>query len=205
METYQIAQVVGLYGAVAASLIISVRASRQAKALQEKQFKKEEEARQREQRQMLLNEIMEWALDLTSCNDTEPVKEILKVSDYIRTDSAWMNYLLADILDTKIAFAQRSAMTLYITKIAPRLASERLSKCVEEVGDYLEAHISSIEEWGKTVPSAENAAKFDMGAYIEGGSKAVESVRQLGRSIGYVIEEVARLKTLEVTLGKPNP
>jgi hypothetical protein len=66
MTIGEIGQIVGLSTAVIVSLILGVKALRQTKELQDRQLKHSEEARQREYKQRMLDEIIAWAVDVSN-------------------------------------------------------------------------------------------------------------------------------------------
>jgi hypothetical protein len=72
MTIGEIGQIVGLSTAVIVSLILGVKALRQTKELQDRQLKHSEEARQREYKQRMLDEIIAWAVDVSNSYAVRP-------------------------------------------------------------------------------------------------------------------------------------
>jgi hypothetical protein len=66
MTAGELGQIIGLSGAIVASLILGVKALQQTRNLQEKQLKHSEEAQQREYKQRILDEIIAWAVDVSN-------------------------------------------------------------------------------------------------------------------------------------------
>jgi hypothetical protein len=66
MTAGELGQIIGLSTAIVVSLILGVRALRQTKELQDTQLKHSEEARQREHKQRILDEIIAWAVDTSN-------------------------------------------------------------------------------------------------------------------------------------------
>jgi len=79
--------IVGIIGIVV-SLVLGVKAWLESKALQERQFKKDEEARQREYERVELNEIIGWAIDVGKHGLEEPIR-----IEHKRHDDTWVSVL----------------------------------------------------------------------------------------------------------------
>lgn len=155
-------------------------------------------SQKRERKQRLLNEIMEWALDLNKCYMTESTKQDLLNTYSVHGKENWKRYWVATIADQRNVSLQRKNMTKYIQGISSVLGSTQLVQSVKLASNCLESHISSTKEWLDKVQEA-NADIVPLSrAFIGGAKKPFETLEDLRNHLSEVLKEVARIKALEL-------
>ena len=146
----------------------------------------------RERRERLLNEIIEWAVDMTKGEllmefaDVKGIKDIRKTRLYL--------YVTMD----KLQFTFRQARTrgLYISRTVSILGKD-LQKAVEELIRNLEAHIQVLKECMDTLDSPaldSPAQERTLNAATAEARKTTESKKILDKYANKVIEEATKIK-----------
>ncbi len=146
----------------------------------------------RERRERLLNEIIEWAVDITKGEllmefaDVKGIKDIRKTRLYL--------YVTVD----KLQFTFRQARTrgLYISRIASILGTD-LQKAVGELRRNLEAHIQVLKECMDTIDSPaldSPAQERTLNAAIAAARMTTDSKKLLDKYANKVIEEATKIK-----------
>jgi hypothetical protein len=146
----------------------------------------------KERRERLLNEVTEWAVDMTKGEllmefaDVKGIKDIRKTRLYL--------YVTVD----KLQFTFRQARTrgLYISRIVSILGAD-LQKAVGELVRNLEVHIQALKECMDTVDSPaldSPAQERTLNVAIAAARKITDSKKLVDKSANKVIEEATKIK-----------
>jgi len=147
----------------------------------------------KERRERLLNEIIEWAVDMTKgellmeFEDVKSIKDIRKTRLYL--------YVTMD----KLQFTFRQARTrgLYISRIVSIFGTD-LQKAVGELMRNLEVHIQVLKECMDTLDSPaldSPAQEKTLNVAIAAARRTTNSKKLLDKSANKVIDEATRIKT----------
>ena len=142
-----------------------------------------------EKRQKLLNEIIEWAIDIT--NWRSEAKNIYKEMAGITDDKQQQVHMHAHIVEVKASFEGMGGRNQYISNIAGKF-TKVLQKAVETLITDLEAYIEFLDDWQR-VKADEIANNLDVD--YEYYTKADELALQIDESTDRVIEEAVKIKT----------
>lgn len=129
MTAGEIAQIAGLTTAVTVSLVLGVKSLRQTRDLQRRHFRHLEVVRQRELRQKMLDEIIDWSTDIIAVANSIDVPNLC-IEDLYAEDSG----IKLDYVDTHLFTATRDivARMEYIKQIIPIFGDE-LTSLLERV------------------------------------------------------------------------
>ena len=145
-----------------------------------------------EKRERLLNEIIEWAINVTNWRSES--KKIFKEMAGI-TDSKQQQVLThAHIVEVKEGFVGMGGRNQYISSIAEKF-TKVLQEAVEKLITDLEAYIEFLDDWQR-VKADEIVRNLD--AEYEYYTKADELALQIDESTNKVIEEATKIKTRDV-------
>ena len=147
MTIGEIGQIAGLSTAVVISLILGVRALRQTKELQEKQFKHEEELRLREQRQKLFDEIIDWAIDITRVGTTRTIADMSYAHLGYELHAVELMYFET----LRYEFQEVYSRSDYVAIIAIRFTEEELNKQVKAAKSCPAHAIEIYDESGEKI------------------------------------------------------
>jgi len=154
MTIGEIGQIAGLSTAVVVSLILGVKALRRTKELQEEQFKREDEMRKREHRQKLLDEIIEWAIDISKCG-----LEVELQSQFAPTTEGYLA-LRDRMVQFQNAFKVLLRKSKYIKSIV--LPSWRvLNSTIKELQKQLDSHITEFDEYIEDITNKSRLEALD--------------------------------------------
>ena len=140
MTIGEIGQIAALTTAIAISLYFGVKSLRHTKDLQEKQFKHDEEIRKREDRQKLLDEIIQWAIDISKCG-----LEVELPSKFERTPQGYLDFRnrMTQLQNVLRALLRKSK---YISAVV--LPSwQVLNIIIKELQTQLDDHVTQINEY----------------------------------------------------------
>ncbi len=147
----------------------------------------------RERRERLLNEIIEWAIDVTNWRSES--KKIFKEMAGI-TDIKQQEVLThAHIVEVKEGFVGMGGRNQYISNITDKF-TKVLQEDVEKLITDLEAYIEFLDDWQR-VKADEIAHNLD--AEYEYYTKADELALQIDESANKVIEEATKIKTRDIS------
>lgn len=177
MTIGEIGQIAGLSTAVVVSLILGVKALRQTRDLQD-----------RERRQMLLNEIVEWAIAVLQCGTPSSPKDLIDLP--VEKVRAWFHTQMIEGRNRYLAQAARAVYIIQIgssfkeTKLSEQIvtASKNLSKYIERFNALLLTSDSDDTLEGKT--KAQNSF-----------SELLKEESELRRSLVDVVSEAVRVMT----------
>ena len=158
--------------AIIIALIIGVRSLVQTKNIQK-----------REQKQRLLNEIIEWAIDVYKRPFEKDFRTIVDATDINKLQL----FVYEHVVAVKEGYQAMTGRIPYISEIA-RDFEQGLQKAVEELLKDLKAHIELLGEWQYVM--ADNMAA-DIDAYAK---KADIHWRQLAESAHNVIKQATKIK-----------
>jgi len=145
-----------------------------------------------ERRERLLNEIIEWAVDVTK---GELLMEFADVSGI--KDIRWSRLYLYTTVD-KLQFGFRQARTrgLYISRTVSILGAG-LQQTVGELVRNLEVHIQALKECIDSIDSP--ACETTLDGAMSAARKTTDTKKLLDESAAKVLEEAAKIKTKDVS------
>ena len=140
-----------------------------------------------EKGERLLNEIIEWAINITKCPFEKDFRDIIGATNVTKVQLFTYNH----IVEVKESFMGMTGRSEYISKIVLKFKQD-LQKAVKELKKDLEANIKLFDEWQHAM--ADDLA-MDISDYAE---KAEAHGRQLDKSVNKVIDEAAKIKTKDI-------
>lgn len=167
--------------------IMAWRTIRQARSIQKA-----------EKRGRLLNEIIEWATDITKYRSGKACKELLQVTDSSGTTSykKSLQFVHAEIVETKETFVGLRSQGRYISKIALTFGAE-LHKATKILAGKIDEYVNYLDDWQDAL--ADDIAKQNKHVDVEGRvSKADKIGLQMDKSAIKLMEEVAEIKTKDI-------
>ncbi len=154
----------------------------------------------RERRERLLNEIIDWAIDVSNkrSESKKIFKELVGITDIKQREI----FTYAHTVEVKESYVGMRGKNQYIENITPE-SEQGLRDAVVKLIDDVGAYIEILDEWGRVKADAiaHNATKEEEyiareGEYTE---KADEHVLQLEVSTSKIIEEAAKIKTRDIS------
>jgi len=175
--------------AVIVALGIGVAAILQTQSLQKK-----------ERKERLLNEIIEWAIDVTNLRSGGKgiFKEIAGIADIKEVEILTQ----AHIIEMKESYVGMRGRNKYVSSII-RDFKQDLQQAVIKLIEDLEVYIEVLDEWWKFKCDAIEQDSIKTEEYItkdgEYTTKADEYMLQIDNSANEVIEEAAKVKTRDIS------
>lgn len=168
-------------GAVIVALGIGVASILHTQSIQKK-----------ERRERLLNEIIEWAIDISRSRPEEIYRDIAR----IREEAKEQEFLAANIriiMDSLVGMRGRNQYTSSIARKVDKTLKESVDKLINE----MESYIALLYEWETIIVSAvdrstavNNTEEFDKAEYKE------DFIKELANE---VIEEATKIKTNDIS------
>ena len=145
-----------------------------------------------EKRERLLNEIIEWAVDVTKGELLMEFADVRSIKD-IR----WSRLYLYTTVD-KLQFSFRQARTrgLYISGTVSILGAD-LQQAVGELIRNLEVHIQALKECMDAIDSP--ACETTLYGATSAARKTTDSKKLLDESATKVLEEATKIKTRDIS------
>lgn len=151
----------------------------------------------RERIERLLNEIVEWAIDVTKWRPKEIYKDMIDLSDELRL----RKLIYSHIVGIMESFIEMRGRNQYISNISA-MFSKDLEEAVGNLIDTLEIKIELLSEWKSTIANAiSKGVKEDDEHYFK---KAEEQEYQIERLALKVIEEATKVKTQNIGMKEEN-
>ena len=156
--------------------------------------------RQKERKERLLNEIIEWAIDVTNwrSESKKVFKEMVGITD-IKQQEVFTH---AHIVEVKEGFVGMSGRNQYISSISREFKQDLQEVAIKLIED-LEAYIELLDEWQQVKADAIAQDLIKAEEYItkdgEYTTKADEYALQLDKSASRVIDEAAKIKTRDIS------
>jgi len=145
-----------------------------------------------EKRERLLNEIIEWAVDVTK---GEVLMEITDVTG-IRDIRGARFYLYTTVDKLQFSFRQARTRGLYISGIVSILGAD-LQRAVGELIRNLEVHIQALRECMDAINSP--ACETTLDGAKSAARKTTDSKKLLDESATRVIDEAIKIKTRDIS------
>ncbi len=148
---------------------------------------------EREQKQRLLNEIIEWAIDVIriSWGFGKAFKEAIRPA----TEREQQLFKYAHVAEVKESFMQFVGRNIYITAVVFPPFTKSLQEPIKVLEKDLVAYIEFLDDWQRELQFNIANNKSDK---EENSEKADEHVRSIHKSANKVIEEAAKIKTKEI-------
>ncbi len=147
----------------------------------------------RDRKERLLNEIIEWAINITECG-TE--KEITPMSQ-IEGDEMIRRFVLARATELELSFTRLKGRSQYIQCIVP-ISEQDLQKIVDNLIKELEVHIDLFTQTRGAIlykpGTKENIEARDMMS-----RKVRDHKLELDKYANEVIEEATKIKSRDIT------
>ena len=151
-----------------------------------------------EKRERLLNEIIEWATNITKYRFGKACKELLQVTDSSGKTShrKSLQFVHADIVEIKETFVGLGGQSRYISEIALTFGVD-LHKATKVVTEKIDEYVNYLEDWQDAL--ADDIAKQKKHVDVEGRvSKADKIGLQMDKSAIKLMEEVAKIKAKDI-------
>jgi len=162
--------------------------------IQTKNFQK------KERRERLLNEIIDWAIDITNlrCGSKKIFKEIADIKDIKQLEI----FIQAHIAETGEICLGMSGRNQYVSSITREFKKD-LQQAVIKLTEELKLYIELLSEWWKFKGDAIKQDLVKSEEYIkkdgEYATKADEYMLQVDKSANGVIEEATKIKTRDIS------
>jgi hypothetical protein len=146
----------------------------------------------RERRERLLDEIIEWAVDMTKGELLMEFADVKGIQGVRKTRL----YLYVTVDKLQFTFRQARTRGLYISRIVSILGTN-LQQAVGELRRNLEAHIQALKECMDTIDSPaldSPAQERTLNIAIAAARKTTDSKKLLDKSANKVIEETTKIK-----------
>ncbi len=167
-------------GGTLALAVMAYKAIRQTRGIQRS-----------EKKERLLNEIVEWAIDVTKWRPKEIYKDMIDLSDELRL----RKLIYSHIVGIMESFIEMRGRNQYLSNISA-MFSKDLEEAVGNLIDTLETKIELLSEWKSTIANAiSKGVKEDDEHYFQ---KAEEQEYQIERLALKVIEEATKIKTQNI-------
>jgi len=150
----------------------------------------------RERRERLLNEIIEWAVDMTKGELLMDFADVKSIQGIRRARL----YLYVTLDKLQFTFKQARTRGRYISRIVSILGKD-LQKAVEDLIRTLEAHIQVLKECMDTLdsPALESPAQEKtLNVVTAEARKTTESKKILDKYASRVIEEATKIKVRDI-------
>ena len=147
--------------------------------------------RRQERKERLLNEIIEWAADVTKGELLVEFADVADIKDIRRARL----YLYTTVDKLHFSFRQARTRGLYISGIVSILGAG-LQQAVGELIRNLEVHIQALKECMDATDSP--ACETTLNGAISAARKTTDSKKLLDESATRVIKEAARIKTKDI-------
>ncbi|MFC2026608.1 hypothetical protein ACFLUX_01370 [Chloroflexota bacterium] len=153
----------------------------------------------KEQRQKLLNEIIDWAKNITKYRFSKACKELLQITDSSGETSykKSLQFIHANVEEVKEAFAGLEIQSRYICKITSTFGAE-LYEAAQDLAEKINGYINYLREWSGTLADEIEEQKKDIDI-ISSASKADEIGLQMDDSARKLMEEAAEVKTKNIS------
>jgi len=145
-----------------------------------------------EKRERLLNEIIEWAVDVTKWRPKEIFKEMMNVSDTLKLQ----RLLYSHIIQIMENFIETRGRNKYISDIAIKF-DKNLGEAVDNLIDVLESKIELLDEWKSIIANA--TTKGEDANDEQYFQKAEEHENLIEKLALKVIEEATKIKTRDIS------
>jgi hypothetical protein len=182
-----------LVGAIVVSLVIGLLSLWQTRRLQNKQFEREDEIRTKEHRQKLLDEIISWAREVLECGRSAPTTDRLKdILDISTSESKYLLYRLAEVVDLHESFASMLRRSPYILKVAEGIKNDDVYNAIEQVRRFLKEHNDALQELRSVL--SKKPDEYDEKAYDEARENTITSQSKVSASAQFLIAKVTDAK-----------
>jgi len=142
-----------------------------------------------ENRERLLNEIIDWAIDVTKGELLMEIADVAGIKDIRRARL----YLYTTIDKLQFSFRQARTRGLYISGIVSILGAD-LQRSVGELVRNLEAHIQALKECMDTIDSP--VCERTLSAAITVARKTTDPKKVLDESATRVLEEAVKIRVV---------
>jgi len=152
---------------------------------QEDHRRQEEQAKEKRDRdEHLLDEIIEWAIDVTKCNIKIDIPVILDIK--VAYEEQRFKRLLID--EMALSFTAMIGRNQYINTVVMKF-EKHLQKAVGDLINDLQAHQKLLDKWWHTTPDKFKSTREEVANHLW----------QLYKCANNVIEEAAKIKTKDIT------
>ena len=137
----------------------------------------------RERKERLLNEIIEWAINITKCGTEKEFKEVTGIRDEDMSD----RFIDAFFSEVRFNFQATRGKSEYISNITSNFGRD-LQDAVKELIEAVEVHIDLLDKIEVDAP----------GGFVSAIEEAGKHNTPLGESARKVIEKAANIKTRDI-------
>jgi hypothetical protein len=148
----------------------------------------------KERKEKLLNEVIEWAREITKHRFEKSLKELLQVTDSAGHTSykKSLQFVHADIVEYKEIFASLEIQSHYVIKITLSFGAE-LHNIAQTLRGEINEYVNYLDNWQKILSHEIEYQKKDVDI-VSGAAKSDEIARRMDKSAQKLLEEAARIK-----------
>jgi hypothetical protein len=148
----------------------------------------------RERRERLLNEIIEWARNITKYRFGKACKELLQITDrYGETNcKKSLQFVHADVVEIKEELAGLGIQSRYIREIASIFGAD-LNEATQVLTEQMNEYVNYLDEWSRTLADEIEGQKREIDI-VSSASEADKIGLQIDESTRKVLEETAKIK-----------
>ncbi len=160
---------------------------------QEKRRREEELAKEsRDKKERLLNEIIEWATDVTKWRPKKIFGEIIHTANRLELQ----HLMFSHIVEIMEGFIEVRGKNQYVSNVARKI-DKHLEEGVANLIEVLESKIELLADWKSNLAEARNRVleENEEGSYF---LKAEELENQIEELALAVIEEAVKIKTEDI-------
>jgi hypothetical protein len=147
--------------------------------------------RKRERRDRLLNEIIEWAIEITKWRPKGIFKDVAFITDKLKLQKIMYPHIV-EIMEN---FIETRGRNKYVSDIAIKF-DKKLGEAVGNLIDVLESKIELLNEWTSVIADATTKGKESNDEQYS--QKAGEQELQIEKLALKVIGEATKIKTRDI-------
>ena len=136
-----------------------------------------------EKRERLLNEIIEWAIDVSKCGTEKEFKEVTGITD----EDISGGFVVAFFSEVRFSFQATRGKSEYISNITSNFGKD-LQDAVKELVEAVELHIDLLGKIEVNAP----------GGFVSAIKEVGKHNTALGESTRKVIKEATKIKTRDI-------